>query len=269
MSDSKESTLEEKIEKLQDEKIFLEKDIKSYIKQQNELTKEISDINNKIYDLRTTIKNLEDKNVVNHKMVENITKKIKDNHDKLHKVNQKLNDATMKKENQKSKIDAKKIKELETLKKENEKLKKEKEEKDKILKKIGIVATESLNPDAGIYLFKLGTAKDLCDSFVIPKDRLTYSYSIYKFGLTNDVNRRKREHKQKYEKFKNVSVELCHFKKSSIISNRENENRLFEMFRKNGFAFINCSEEGKDKFNELVCINDNDLYKVKKFYDEL
>ena len=135
------------------------------------------------------------------------------------------------KEAEEAKKKAEKAQKLAAQEKEKaEKAKAEAIESKAVLKKIGIAATEQLYERSCVYLFCLGKTTELID-FMIPSDKILKSANLYKFGLTNDLPRREGEHKKKYEKYTNVKVNLTHHKKCSIIVNKENENKLFDMFR--------------------------------------
>jgi hypothetical protein len=124
----------------------------------------------------------------------------------------------------------------------------------------------STNPDSSIYLFNLGTTEELKSIFKIPTERISDKICIYKFGLTNDINRRETEHSQKFIRKGCKNFKRAFVKPSSIIVNRDNENKLFDYFKKNDYTFIFEEVDGKDKYRELVCIGETEFKKVVNFY---
>jgi len=134
------------------------------------------------------------------------------------------------------------------------------------IRSIAKVSTMSTNPDSSIYLFNLGTTEELKSIFKIPTERISDKICIYKFGLTNDINRRETEHSQKFIRKGCKNFKRAFVKPSSIIVNRDNENKLFDYFKKNDYTFIFEEVTGKDKYKELVCIGETEFKKVVNFY---
>jgi hypothetical protein len=134
------------------------------------------------------------------------------------------------------------------------------------IRSIAKVSTMSTNPDSSIYLFNLGTTEELKSIFKIPAERISDKICIYKFGLTNDINRRETEHSQKFIRKGCKNFKRAFVKPSSIIVNRDNENKLFDYFKKNDYTFIFEEVTGKDKYKELVCIGETEFKKVVNFY---
>ena len=134
------------------------------------------------------------------------------------------------------------------------------------IRSIAMVSTMSTNPDSSIYLFNLGTTEELKSIFKIPTEKISEKICIYKFGLTNDINRRETEHSQKFIRKGCKNFKRAFVKPSSIIVNRDNENKLFDYFKKNDYTFISEEINSKDKYKELICIEEADLKKVVNFY---
>jgi hypothetical protein len=278
---SKEEKIQSKIKELNDDKYNIEKELHNLYELQKEMNKNILENEKLINEYESKIKNIKDKNEVNRASLEKLGPKIKNNKDKLEKLkidvikceNKEKEELLKKALKDAEEYKKKELKAQKALEQEKEKVIKAKAEaleSKAVLKKIGIAATEQIFDKSCVYLFCLGKTSELVD-FIIPNDKIKSSACIYKFGLTNDITRREGEHKKKYEKFSNVKITLSHQKKCSIIINKENENKLFDMFRKGGFCFVTSlkSAPTTERFNELVVIEDKDLSKVKKFYDEL
>lgn len=258
---------EDKIKSLNVDKFNIENELHSLNEEQKNLNSKVAKNDSMIKEYELKIKALIDENNTNKKSIDKLAPKFKSLKEKLEKLKLEID----KKEKDKlAKENEKLKKDLEKSQKEAEKAKIEAAENKAVLKKIGIAATEKIIENSCVYLFCLGKTKDLVD-FAIPNDKISNTSSVYKFGLTNDINRREKEHKNKYEKFSNVSLSLIHTKKCSILVNNENENKLFDMFRSNNYCFITSlkSANSKEKFNELVVIDNKDLNKVKKFYNDL
>lgn len=134
------------------------------------------------------------------------------------------------------------------------------------IRSIAMVSTMSTNPDSSIYLFNLGTTEELKSIFKIPNEKISEKICIYKFGLTNDINRRETEHSQKFNRKGCKNFKRAFVKPSSIIVNRDNENKLFDYFKKNDYTFISEEINSKDKYRELVCIGETEFRKVVNFY---
>ena len=61
-----------------------------------------------------------------------------------------------------------------------------------------------------IYLLKLGTAKDLRSTFNLDQN-ISDNLIIYKYGNSNNMERRMQEHGNDYGKMKNVKLEMSIF----------------------------------------------------------
>jgi chromosome segregation ATPase len=259
--------IEDKIKSLNADKANIETELHSLNEEQKNLNSKVVKNDSMIKEYEAKIKALQDENNTNKKSIDKLAPKFKSLKEKLDKIKVEID----KKEKDKlAKENERLKKDLEKSQKEAEKAKIEAAENKAVIKKIAIASTEKMIENSCVYLFCLGKTKDLTD-FMIPADKISDTTFVYKFGLTNDINRREKEHKNKYEKYTNVSLSLTHTKKCSILVNNENENKLFEMFRSNSYCFITSlkNSSSKEKFNELVVISNKDLNKVKKFYNEL
>lgn len=129
--------------------------------------------------------------------------------------------------------------------------------------------TKVVVPDSVIYLLDLGTTEQLKDIFKIPSDIISKKIKVYKFGLTNSYERRFQQHMTTY-KNKLGCENFCEaFKQqSSILENRDNENRVKEFLKTNECIFITEDLKTSTKYNELVCLDTSELKKLKKFYEK-
>ena len=85
-----------------------------------------------------------------------------------------------------------------------------------------------------IYLLSLGKVKELRDTFNISND-INDKSTVYKYGFTEDLERRLREHTLEYGKMKNVDITLSlfHMVDNKYMSKAENEvKHLFNVFDK-------------------------------------
>ena len=102
-----------------------------------------------------------------------------------------------------------------------------------------------------VYLTELGKVKDLKDTFNI-RDY------IYKFGFTDDIDRRLSEHQSDYGKLKNVNLQLTKF---TIVEQRykveaeKDLRQFFETFNKRLIIKINKLLKNQLKIQELEHIN--------------
>jgi hypothetical protein len=110
-----------------------------------------------------------------------------------------------------------------------------------------------------IYLLRLGTVGILRDTFGIDPT-VSNELSVYKYGFTEDLSRRIKEHSLKYGKMSNVTITLStfHVIDSKYTSEAEGDVREFvETFQKR----LNV-----DGHNELVALTDKETAFVKKQY---
>ncbi len=196
-----------------------------------------------------------------------------------------------KKLNDLEKLVKQKDKETKNNEKKIEKLTEDKEKiesYEKIVKNIGNIASQVIKPKSCIYLFRLGSVQDLQTVFKIPSGFGDKSLKIpsgfgdkslripkesgsfiYKFGLTNDIDRRESEHRTKFVNKGVKNFERVYIKPTGVFSTREYENKIFDYFRDNEYTFIKDELKSSDKYNELVVINNTDLKKVINFFSKL
>jgi len=110
-----------------------------------------------------------------------------------------------------------------------------------------------------IYLFLLGKVRLLRETFGIDQN-IPDESSVYKYGCTDDLNRRFGETDAKYGKLHNVSVKISVFNMVDVkyIFNAERDIR--ELGNSNG---IHLNVEG---YNELIILDDKQLKQIKKQY---
>ena len=126
-----------------------------------------------------------------------------------------------------------------------------------------------------IYLLSLGKVKELRDTFNIPNDvnnssriRLEDSSTVYKYGFTDDLERRLREHTSDYGKMKNVdiSLSLFHMVDNKYISKAETDvKHLFNVFDKS-LNVESTDETLNKKRKELVVLNDKEYKQITEHY---
>lgn len=66
------------------------------------------------------------------------------------------------------------------------------------------------NKLSAIYLIKIGNVKDIRRTFNIPQD-YSDEQTLYKYGFTDDLNRRFKEHCKTFDKMENVKIDLNMF----------------------------------------------------------
>lgn len=113
-----------------------------------------------------------------------------------------------------------------------------------------------------IYLLSLGTVKDLRDTFGIdastPDD-----YIVYKYGFTDDLQRRIGEHETKYNKLPNVNVKLATFNIIDPIYMKDAERDIREEC--NAYE-VSLKSDG---YNELIVLNEKQLKHTKQHYSRI
>ncbi len=110
-----------------------------------------------------------------------------------------------------------------------------------------------------IYLLKLGQVKDLRSTFNIDPI-VTDNLCIYKFGNSNNIERRMLEHQNDYGKMKNVKLEMSifHFIDSKYLYEAETDiKQFFKNFKKS------IEVDGR---NELVALDEDGLKQTKNLY---
>ena len=118
-----------------------------------------------------------------------------------------------------------------------------------------------------IYLLSLGKVKDLRDTFNISNDINDIS-TVYKYGFTEDLERRLREHTSEYGKMKNVdiSLSLFHMVDNKYMSKAENDvKHLFNVFDKSLNVDSNDETLNK-KRKEIVVLNDKEYKQITEHY---
>ena len=113
-----------------------------------------------------------------------------------------------------------------------------------------------------IYLLALGMVKDLRETFNIGEE-VDGNSVVYKFGRTDNFERRLGEHQKEYGSMKNVIIKVVSFYYIDIkyLSDAEVAvNQLCNNFSKN-LVFEN--------YKELVLLNENELKQIKTYYKML
>jgi predicted GIY-YIG superfamily endonuclease len=113
---------------------------------------------------------------------------------------------------------------------------------------------------SSIYLLTLGYVKDLRNSFQIPES-FADNYILVKYGRTDNLERRLKEHQNKFNKIDNVNVllKLYSYVDSDLASKAENDVKLLFQLNKNILVH--------PEYNELAVINPDDFDKWKQAYD--
>ena len=111
-----------------------------------------------------------------------------------------------------------------------------------------------------IYLLSLGKVKDLRETFGIdasvPDDSI-----VYKFGFTDDLERRLGEHQTKYGKLKNVNINLACFHTVDVKYTSESEAKIREMTKAYS-SLLNV-----DGYNELISLNKTQFEFIVELYE--
>lgn len=113
------------------------------------------------------------------------------------------------------------------------------------IKEFEAVFSKSTSDISAIYLFKLGIAKDLRETFHIDPS-IPDEYDVFKFGHTQHFNKRFKEHQTTYGKMSGVSLELIHFHIIDPKYSSNAETDVSDMFKYLGYK-LNVPD-----FNELV-----------------
>jgi len=132
-----------------------------------------------------------------------------------------------------------------------------------------------------VYLTELGKVKDLKETFDISDDiyKNNINSNIYKFGFTDDIDRRLSEHQGDYGKLKNVNLQLTKFtmvEQRYKVEAEKDLRQFFETFNKRLIIKINKSDEkisriidesinDKSRY-ELIILNKDELESVFKYY---
>jgi hypothetical protein len=113
-----------------------------------------------------------------------------------------------------------------------------------------------------VYLFSLGTCKDLRKSMSLSED-IPDDYIIVKYGFTNDLNRRSGEHAAKYGKIDGVRLELLQYTYVDPIFLSNAENDICEFFKDIEIPVV------YDTQKELVAVKSTHLKQVTNQYKSL
>jgi hypothetical protein len=122
-----------------------------------------------------------------------------------------------------------------------------------------------------VYLLEIGKVKELKDTFNINEDDeiLKSNSTIYKFGFTDDIDRRLNEHFSDYGKLKNVkNIQLTKFtmvEERYKVEAERDLRKFFEDFNKRFIVKTNKELNIKGR-NELIILNKDELESVFKFY---
>jgi len=133
-----------------------------------------------------------------------------------------------------------------------------------------------------VYLTELGKVKDLKETFDIGEEiyKKHINSNIYKFGFTDDIDRRLSEHQGDYGKLKNVNLQLTKFtmvEQRYKVEAEKDLRQFFETFNKRLIIKINKTDEERisrivdesinDKSRyELIILNKEELESVFKYY---
>lgn len=113
-----------------------------------------------------------------------------------------------------------------------------------------------------IYLLSLGKVKDIRETFridsTVPDDSV-----VYKFGFTDDLERRLGEHQTKYGKLKNVHINLTCFHVVDVKYTSEAENEIRDFFNTFGKSL---DVEG---YNELVTFTQREYKQITRQYKSI
>ena len=127
-----------------------------------------------------------------------------------------------------------------------------------------------------VYLTELGKVKDLKETFDINDDiyKNNMNSNIYKFGFTDDIDRRLSEHQNDYGKLKNVNLQLIKFtmvEQRYKVEAEKDLRQFFGNFNKRLIVKIDKTEKKDESINdrsryELIILNKEELESVFKYY---
>jgi hypothetical protein len=124
------------------------------------------------------------------------------------------------------------------------------------------VFNKSSHSTSCIYGFTLGTVKQLRESMTIDK-KYKDDDVVFKFGHTDSLSRRTKEHMKTYGKIKNSELKLACYSYIDAQFKTKAENDLKQHF-KNLECFIEY-----DKQKELVVVSNDELKNMKNIYSEI
>jgi hypothetical protein len=114
-----------------------------------------------------------------------------------------------------------------------------------------------------VYLLKLGNVGALKDTFNIPNCKYSEDDIVYKFGMTNDIKRRIKEHAKTLGQLKNVNIELDSFTYIDTLYMYEAETKISHYFQ--GFNMILPHET----YHELVIIPKKNYKYTDELYNDI
>lgn len=127
-----------------------------------------------------------------------------------------------------------------------------------------------------VYLIELGSVKDLKETFNINDEiyNQNINSNIYKFGCTEDLDRRLAEHNNEYSKLKNVNLQLVKFtmiEQKYKIEAEQDLRQFFKNFNKRLIIKTDKNEKKDEGVNdknryELVILNKEELETIYKYY---
>ena len=114
-----------------------------------------------------------------------------------------------------------------------------------------------------VYLFELGKVKDLRETFPSLISNQEDEAIVYKYGRTDNLARRSKEHQCNYGKMKNVNLELQIYSYVDPAYAVRAENKVKGHFK---FAGKRLMEDNHD---ELVVLDKEDMKGVREMYDDV
>lgn len=127
---------------------------------------------------------------------------------------------------------------------------------------VNSVVSKSASPIACVYLFSLGTVKDLSESLNIPES-FSDTMIVAKYGKTKNIVQRTKDHKSDYGKLKGSCIKLKCFGIIDPEYISEAEARLSNLFR------IAKNKLKHDKYIELIIIDEKDVDDIRKEYSDI
>jgi len=122
------------------------------------------------------------------------------------------------------------------------------------------VLSTSITSVPCLYQFSLGKVKSLRKSMDIPKE-IPDDYIIIKYGFTDDLSRRTKEHEKTYGKIKGVVFELMQFIyiDPKYLAQAETDMKNYFMTNEKKIAF--------ESFKELIAINPKHEKQITKYFE--
>ena len=114
-----------------------------------------------------------------------------------------------------------------------------------------------------IYLFYLGKVKDLKKSLRIDDKYYNENDGVYKWGMTQDLDRRTKEHNRNFSKIKNVNLQLILFNYIDPQYLSKAEMKIKKLFKE---MELNLKYE---KYSELVIVPNKNIKFVKENYETI